>query len=41
MSCVINSVLFIIITLKNDKPENKTFPVEEHFYFITILYKEF
>lgn len=39
MSCVIDSVLFIIITLKNDKPENKNLTVEEHFYFITIVQK--
>lgn len=26
MSYVIDSVIFIIITLKNDKPENKNFP---------------
>lgn len=40
MSCVIDSVLFIIITLKNDKLENKNFPEEEHFYFITIVQKK-
>lgn len=40
MSCVIDSVLFIIITLKNDEPENKNFPVGEHFYFITIVQKK-
>lgn len=40
MSCVIDSVLFIIITFKNDKPKNKNFPVEEHFYFITIVQKK-